>query len=249
MPSERIHNGKSCRFYRAGSIWVSSDGTVAGMSDRKNHIKNLPIKTDDIGKFVEHEWYGRGNIDEAVITCFCPPAPKDGKRYVIRHKDGDMSNCDKFNLEWTPYHYHHTDTDKVKLNILGTTYTVCRDGTIKRGSSVEAFHDNMFDPDMGLECCLDTYLSVPRKKSIHDEKVYIDEIMKDAGYVQGDDAGLINPVILHIDEDWKNFSSENLEWTEKDDPRYVSYLDRKMKDRRKRSEELNKGRYMPDDWI
>lgn len=249
MPTQRRHKGKFCRYYRAGSIWVSADGIVAGMSDKKGHIKNLPIKNDSNGKYVIHDWYGRVDIDKAVITCYCPPAPKDGKSYMINHKDGDIMNCDKSNLSWVPYHYQHASTDKVKTEINGIHYTVCADGTVWRGKSQESFHDNMFDQDMGLECCLDKYLSVPRKDSIHSERVDVDDIMKTVGFIQGDDAGMVKPVILHRDNDWSNFASDNLEWVEETDQRYTAYLEQKMKDRRKRSEELNRGRYMPDDWI
>lgn len=249
MATERNYKGKTVRYYRAGSIWVSSDGTVVGMSDRKNHIKNLSIKSDANGRYVVHDWYGRVQLDEAVITCYCPPCPNDSRRYVIIHKDGDLANCDKSNLKWEPYHYKQATTDKVKLDINGITFTVCWDGTIKKGRNTMMFYDNIFDPDMGLECCIETYLSVPRKFSIHSDRIHVDEIMKGAGYVLGDDAVLVNPVILHRDMNWKNFAYGNLEWTEKDDPRYVSYLDQKRKDMRKRSEELNAGRYMPDYWI
>jgi len=248
MPTERIHKGKSCRFYRAGSIWVSSDGTVAGMSDKKGHIKNLPIKNDSKGKYVIHDWYGRVEVNDAVITCYCPPAPKDGNKYVISHKDGNPINCDKSNLEWIPYHYKHANSDVVYLVFNGIKYTIHSDGTIWKGKMQESFYDNMFDPDMGLECCLDKYLSVPNR-TIHNDRVYIDYIMRDAGFVQGDDAGLVAPVILHKDNSWENFTSDNLEWTEATDQRYLDYQDQKKKDKRKRSEELNQGRYMPDDWI
>ncbi len=48
--------------------------------------------------------------------------------------------------------------------------------------------------------------------------------MAEAGYVQGDDANLVHPVILHIDGDYKNNNSNNLEWVEEYDSRYINYL-------------------------
>lgn len=249
MPKERMYKGKSCRFYRDGSIWVSADGKVAGMSDKKGHIKNLAIMNDSKGKFVIHDWFGRVEIAMAVITCYCPPFPQDGNKYVINYKDGDPMNCDKSNLVWVPYHYKTVTYDKVTLRINGICYTVCHDGTIWRGTTKETIHDSQFDPDMGLECCLDKYLSVPNKNSCRNDKFFMDQIMAEAGYVLGDDAGLTIPVILHKDYDWANFSSDNLEWTEVTDQRYIDYQTQKRLDKRKRCEELNPGQVIPDWWI
>lgn len=248
-PSTRLINGKTCRFYRAGYIWISSDGMVAGMSDKKDHIKPLKINADSNGKYVIHDWYGKVDIDKAVITCYCSPYPQDGKRYIIHHKDGNLLNCDRSNLEWAPYHYQHATSDTVEMVLNDIKYKVCRDGTVKKGRQTEMFHDNLFDHDMGLECCIETYLRVPREGSWRGDYVHVDDIMKDAGFVQGDDADLMKPVILHRDGNWKNFSSENLEWVEATDPRFVSYLEQKKKDMNQRCLELNQGRYVPDFWL
>ena len=51
-PKARLFNGKWCRYYIAGCIWVSDDGTVAGMSDKKGHIKKLTISSDSNGLYV-----------------------------------------------------------------------------------------------------------------------------------------------------------------------------------------------------
>ena len=72
--------------------------------------------------------------------------------------------------------------------------------------------------------------------------------MEAAGYVQGDDAVLKDPVILHRDGDYKNFSSDNLEWTEKTDPRYADYCTKREAARKARTNELNRGKYVPEYW-
>lgn len=249
MPKERIHKGKSCRFYRAESIWVSSDGTVAGMSDKKDHIKDLPIKSDFRGKYVIHEWYGRVGIAEAVMVCFGPRYPTDGKQYVISFKDGNKENCNKSNLQWLPYHYQHATSDEVKIDLEGISYTVRKDGTILKGKKTETILDSLYDSDVELDACINPYIAVPKKNSIHHEHIWIDEIMRRAGFIQGDDAGLLNPAILHRDNDWKNFASDNLEWTEATDQRYLDYQAKKQADMKLRSQEINKGKPIPDYWI
>ena len=248
-PKARLFNGKWCRYYIAGCIWISSDGTVAGMSDKKGHIKKLTVSSDSNGLYVVHDWYGKVYIDEAVITCYCPPRPKDGKKYSICHKDGNPKNCDKSNLEWVPYHYRHAGSDTVAQVLNGIKYKVCSDGTIKRGKNLEMFYDNLYDSDMDLEGCIEPYLSVPMKGSWRTDRIQVDDIMRDAGFVQGDDAGLHEPVILHRDYDWKNFASVNLEWTEKSDPRYTAYQEQKKKDMNQRCIELNPGKRVPDFWL
>lgn len=65
-----------------------------------------------------------------------------------------------------------------------------------------------------------------------------DLLMKKAGYVQGDDALLTNPAILHRDMDPLDFSSENLEFVERTDPKYQNYLAVLDKYRAKREAEL-----------
>lgn len=76
----------------------------------------------------------------------------------------------------------------------------------------------------------------------------VDEIMAAAGYVQGDDAVLKKPVILHRDMDYKNCASDNLEWVEETDSRYLDYRKKREAERQARTAELNKGRHVPDYW-
>lgn len=249
MASKRLHNGKWCRYYIEGYIWVSSDGTVAGTLNKNGNMKNLTIKHDCNGKYVINSNKKRVSIARAVITCYCPPYSGNGSSCVIHYKDGNRDNCDCSNLEWITYHYQHSNSPKVKISFYGKNYTVCDNGTILKGKDKQSIYDHLFDPDMNLESCIEPYISVSKDGSIHQEKVFVDSIMKRAGYVQGDDANLVSPVILHKDYDWMNFKSSNLEWTEATNQRYLDYQAQKKKDMRKRSEELNKGRQIPDYWI
>ena len=73
--------------------------------------------------------------------------------------------------------------------------------------------------------------------------------MSACGFVQGDDAGLQNPVILHRDMNYMNFASDNLEWIEKDDPRYLAYQTKITQDRQARDKEMNGDKPRPPQWI
>lgn len=112
-----------------------------------------------------------------------------------------------------------------------------------------ATSDSFYDRDMDLETCTDPYISIPSKSYKNGKRISVDYIMRLAGYIQGDDADLQEPVILHRDLDWKNFNSDNLEWTENSDKRFQDYQTKKKSDMKLRSQEINKGKPIPDYWI
>lgn len=70
-----------------GEYLESSDGAEIKVYTREDGVKYIMVN----GKPV---W-----LDLMVGSCFCHK-PKDGKHYVISHKDGDIGNCDRSNLEW-----------------------------------------------------------------------------------------------------------------------------------------------------
>ena len=252
MAKDHIIYGKRCRWNRRYYAWVSDTGTLVLASDKDNPfnrtgMKSLYIKTDYSGNKVAAHPYGyEVYIAEAVMECFCPPRPSNGKRYMINHRDGNKLNCYYRNLEWVPYHYTHATTSTVKLSCHKHTLEVGMDGSVKIDKKKASLHYSFFDPDMGLEAVVDPHIRVPREHSIYDDRVYMDDIMKDAGYIQGDDAILSKPVILHRDEDWMNFSSDNLEWVEETDPRYCSYMEKKRKIKHEECIRINPGRDVPD---
>ena len=55
------------------------------------------------------------------------------------------------------------------------------------------------------------------------DRIDVDIVMNDFGFVSGDKTQYTNPVILHLDNDFLNFESSNLVWCDKTDYRYVDY--------------------------
>ena len=170
--------------------------------------------------------------------------PNDGKRYTIGFKDGNQYNCDYRNLQWVEYHYRNTTVPKVRLYVAGKFIEVFSTGKIKVDGQEESVLDYYFEPDVDAFSAKEAPVV-----QIEKARIAVDELMEAAGYVQGDDAGLKNPVILHRDLDYKNFASDNLEWVEATDQRYIDYCKKREDDRRARTMELNKGKHVPDDWI
>ena len=226
----KLINGRRCRWFFDGRIWISDDGTVAFVPDKKSKSgkKNIKIKTDVNGeKYIEHPYGYDVSVAKAVITCFCPP-PADGKKYTISHKDGNVSNCYYKNLEWVQYHYIHATSASVVVRVKGLNLTVNRDGSIEMNGKKMTVWDSFYDSDQDLEVCSSCpFVAVPQKNSIYRAKIFIDDLMKEAGYVQGDDANLTSPVILHKDNDYMNCDSDNLEWVESTDKRYCDFLNQK----------------------
>ena len=256
MAKETILYGKRCRWYKACYAWVSDDGTLVVVPDKNNKFnpsgkKKIAITTDQDGKKIANGLYGYViDVAKAVIVCFCPPKPKDGKKYLISHKDGNLGNCHYQNLEWVRYHYQHATTDTVKLSCNGMTLEVGKDGSVKIDGKTAKVYDSFYDSDVDLEVCSDEpFIYVPRKKgSIFDERVFIDDLMCEAGYVQGDDADLKHPMVLHQDNDYMNCSSDNLEWTEYADERYKVFIEQCIKDKHEKTVEKNPGKDVPDNY-
>lgn len=245
-------NNKKCRWYQAGYVWISDDGCLAAMSDKNNKwnptgVKILKIKNDSIGqKYIDHPYGRKVSVAKAVITCFCPPPPAYGSRFVIKHKDGNLSNCHYQNLEWELDHYKYATTPSVDIKMSGHTLTVNRDGSIEMNGKKMEVRDHFFDADVDLEVCSwCPFVDVPQKNSICRASIFIDDLMKKAGYVHGDDVILKSPVILHRDNNYMNCDSDNLEWVEEADQRYQDFLKQKKIDFHNKVVKNNPGKYIP----
>lgn len=58
MAIEEMIKGKRSRYYNAGYIWVSEDGTVVAVKSKSGSWKYLSVKTDGNGeKYVRTNYY------------------------------------------------------------------------------------------------------------------------------------------------------------------------------------------------
>lgn len=247
MPMEKTINGKRCRLYHDSFIWgwfADTGDFVAHYVKGGGYKGSYRILKQHLGPFIMDKYKRqRLFIAYAVITCFCPPPPQDGKEYMIDFRDGNSNNCDYRNLQWVEYHYRNTTVPKVRLYVAGKFIEVFSTGKIKVDGQEESVLDYYFEPDVDAFSAKE----VPVVQ-IEKARIAVDELMEAAGYVQGDDSGLENPVILYRDMDYKNFASDNLEWVEATDQRYIDYCKKREEDRQARTKELNKGKQVPDNW-
>lgn len=96
-----------------------------------------------------------------------------------------------------------TGLTKVKLSNR-EDYWAFEDGKVRLGDDdVLQVYEEWFDGDMGLWWEGEPYVFIGERE----HRYFLDDIMKDAGFVQGDKESLQNPVVLHHDRNFRNFAS------------------------------------------
>jgi len=244
MAKEVEIDGRKYRCYRFGGVWIDENGYAAYKEDKI--YKRLYVKTEADGhKYIFLGGKPKISMALAVITCYCKPKPIDGRTYEIEHIDRNLANCKKGNLRWVLKHYEHTSAKSVTMKQGKDKITVKKDGTIFLNGKEEQICDSMYDSDIDLEDCIRPHISTGMFGTNH---IFVDDLMEKAGYVQGDDAILNDPVILHKDYDWMNFSSDNLEWVESTDQRYKEYCEKIQETKKRRRRELNPGKQLYPGW-
>lgn len=254
MATEEMINGKRCRRYNVAKLWVSEDGKyVAVDSIMKTCFSDVPYKmVVKIHLDSNNERYVRIKIrnkfyniyiKDAVYTCFCPPAPNDGRKYVVQYKDGNPANLHYRNLELKQLQLvtRHTSAASVKLS---NGLEITSKGEVFYGKNKEFISDCVGDADTDLVCCVDPYVSNPEGR----EKLWMDDLMAIAGYVSGEKYDFSDPAILHKDNDPMNFRSDNLEYVESADPRYIEYKKKKDEWKHQRNVELNQRKPLLPGW-
>lgn len=224
---------KSKKYKRYNGIWVTADGKYVEVDTIwKTGFCEIPSTkpatehTDKNGeKYVKRKIRGKFHniyIKDAVYACFCPPVPNKGKEYVVYYKDGNKNNLNYTNLDikevvkvTTP-----TTVNKVKLN---NGLTVTKDGRIFKGKQEEHISDYIGDADTNLLRCIDPHVSDPNRMF---GRLFIEDLMAAAGYVNGEKFSLKSPVILHKDYNPTNFHKDNLEWVEATDLLHLILPDR-----------------------
>lgn len=247
-------------------VYVSRDGKEIYKLEngQEIHITIHPAQGKWHSSYVEIDGVKKP-LDFLVAACY-KPAPKDGNQYEIVHIDGNPNNCDVNNLQWKirtvtatttqplTNSVQHSNTSSIPSPQLSpfqaqqkkpyylNTYPECKfgsitvkkDGTVLENGKPVVTSDCTFDGDVDLCVCISPYF-VSQKRN----RVFIDELVVKARYVQGSPDGMIKPVVLHKDHNFNNFASDNLEWVEEDSPEYRAYRKDEVEYRRKRNIELN----------
>lgn len=235
------------RLYYYLGIYVSSDGKNIYKLDPATGVKqNVPIKQKPNGSPYIEENDTTFYVNYLVAVCY-KPAPKDGKKYVIVHLDGDLANCDVSNLEWRlPQPTPIPQIPQSKPYSLNTyqqckfgNLTVNKAGEVYDGNNLLKQDDSIYDSDTDLFVCIRPFVYVNGKRYM------MDDLVTRARFVGGTPDGKTNPVILHKDHDRNNYASSNLEWVEESSAEYQQYLADEKKTRRTRNVQLNPNKVFP----
>jgi len=228
-------NSKGYRLHYRSGVYVSKSGIF--FMDANN--KYLHVFKDSGQKpYIK----AKGNtyyVEDLVTDCYLPK-PKGNTVYVLIHKDGKLDNCDVCNLEWRPAVYTFNTNTSTKIKINGKEITVKSDGKVYEGNNQLSQIDTLYDPDVDLERCISPYVGVNGKR------VHMDDLVEQAHYVHGDKYSLKDPMILHKDHNRDNYASDNLEWVERTDQRYIDYRKDEVAYMRKRNIEENSHTDFPE---
>ncbi len=231
------------RQHYATKTFISNDGLHVERDYFDSETKqmktyNPPIFEDFCNRrFIELKNYGKILIAELVITCYCAPKPDDGKKYEIEHIDGDLSNDHRSNLRWveaTPAFLAQQNTimnNNLKSNRMANYKSlkikVQKDGTITQNKEVLRPYYHFYDSDLDWDYHWGTAKIDYTVKNAYNRyerrSIAADKVMEDFGFVSGNKAQFQNPVVLHTNNDFTDFTPGNLEWCESTDPRYVAY--------------------------
>ncbi len=245
--NEKQIKGIRCRYYNFGKFWVGENGKIVEV-DHEHKIgstyipttKKVNIKTNPDG---EHYVKVHGKIffvKNAVYRCFCF-WPKDGKDYEVDYKDGNKNNLHYKNLELKIKQYVPPTVNTANSTKLKNGMSITKNGEVyQKDETKEPISDNMHNDD--IDCFV--YIG-PHCRLTGLKRISVEEMMDIAGYVHGDKRILKDPVILHRDNDPNNCESDNLEWVERNDQRYIDYEAARKIFRHNRNAELNPNKHLP----
>ena len=239
MKEKRI-KGILLRYNQKYNLWVNKEGTrVYREYKNQDYNRFLQIhQNPDGSKYLELKSPGNVKLDELVADCY-NSKPKDGKKYVLVHKDGDLENCNANNLGWKSVIKFDPLSTERKLD---NGITVTFEGKFYKGKEelkvVNEIGDSDTDRIVGIDPLV--YYMKKNKYGRYERKSeYPDDLMAEAEYVNGDKSLLKNPKVLHKDNDYLNFSEENLEWVEESSQEYQEYKNKKKTDIDELTKKLN----------
>ena len=239
-------NGRSMRYSPKYNVWSNQEGSYVYREYNNPSLNSALVihNRTDGSKYLNTKSPGVIELDELVADCF-KPMPQDGKKYVLMHKDGNLSNCSAFNLEWKQVARFSPDDDKRKL---ANGLTVTFEGNVYDGKKLLPIVKSIGDADTDRIVAIDPYVEYYRKnqyKSMSRRTAYPDDLMVEAEFVDGNPSIMKRPRVLHKDMDYLNFSYDNLEWAEEDSQEYQEYLKKKQSDIDELTIHLNPGHPNP----
>lgn len=233
--ANKYYNRKYLRKHFATNIYVSNDGKHAELDIQlktgANKVHIYDIHKEECGRaYIVDLYKGRFYLDFLVLTCFRGHEPQDGKKYFPYHKDGDMRNSAISNLEWreetpdTIAEYEKLERDAWYRN---RKIKATKKGIIKQETHDLPFIHYFYDADIDWTYHKSepwvVYEEKNRWGSIEKHQISVAKVFEDFGLVNGDKSKFSTSVILHLNNDYLDYRSENLEWCDAYDQRYRDF--------------------------
>lgn len=243
---EKEIKGTRCRYYYNGNFWIAENGMVAAVDQEDKNgfttfqvARVIPIKVDSNGEhYVSIKKYNY-LLKDAVYTCF--RGRFNDYLYEVDYKDGNKSNLHFANLVLKQRPYVPPTVNTANSTKLTNGISITKKGEVyQKNGTKEFISDNMHNDD--IDCFV--YIG-PHCRLTGLKRISVEEMMDIAGYVHGDKRILKDPVILHRDNDPNNCESDNLEWVERNDQRYIDYEAARKIFRHNRNMELNPNKPLP----
>ena len=196
--------------------------------------QKLSIRYDNNGDaYVSTKNHGKCKVDYMVASCF---VNNPYRREFVIHNDRDKRNCHPSNLKWvTPYLYNTfygiADWGACKDDLL-----VSKTGEVMADGNMLSQYDSIFDSD--------TNLDIPVRPYVRDKngnRPAVEDLVAaawlDKPLVVGN---LTNPVLIHIDGNYKNNDITNLKWVDPISDEFKAFDKQRQLDRENRFRDLNK---------
>lgn len=242
------------RKHFASNTYVSNDGEhierdYVNPDTLKSKVQTLDmwIERDTDRFFVKVSGKGHFYVDEMVLSCY-KGTMKDGKKYLVHHKDGDMRNSHINNLEWreeTP-EYVQERAKIIEASVKASAIKeaaaskkalmdwyrknkvdINEHGEITQRGNVLYPYDYIYDSDMDW-----TYHNTSPRVSVsftnswgrgEIERIEVEKIMFDFGKIVGNPDDFENPVVLYQNFDYLDTTPGNLVWCDASDQRYIDF--------------------------
>ena len=187
-------------------------------------------------------------IDEMVLSCYRGTI-KDGKQYLVHHKDGDMRNSRISNLEWreaTPEYLQERqkiiadsiaasaikDAEAKKKALMDrykrNKIEVNKNGQITQYGKAVFLEDSFYDSDLDWTYHTDNArvrlsIYIPRWRKTDYERFDVVDIMEDFGMIEGNKADFANPKVLYKNHNYLDTTPGNMAWCDASDQRYIDF--------------------------
>lgn len=250
IKAPKMINGRMMRYCVKYNVWVNNAGDYAyrEYNDSTWNCSLIIHTRPDGSKFLNTKSHGEIPLDEAIAICY-RPMPNDGKKYELKHKDGDLGNCHVYNLEWKEVRKYTPLATKRKIDN-GLIVTV--EGKIfDKGKELHQ-QNSLYDSDTEREVAINPRIRYRRKnnrwRNYDDKNADIDDLMAEAEFVDGDKSTMQRPRVLHKNMDYLDFHADNLKWVEESSAEYQEYIKKKQDDIDKLTKELNRNNpFFPKD--